>query len=632
MKKIIFIFLFPAFLFSSDWPLYKGNIYFTGNNDEITVKNANLKWLFQADDRVFNPVASDGLLFFVDIRGQVYCLDEETGLIIWKKNMREISSQFASLHKAAGKIKYPLIKGNTLFLSDPVAIYALDKYTGKALWARTGMREDDLKIEGLAGKKTRPAVDGIYSDPVILDDEIYYGTRETFHSRSISNGGSKWNNSSIKSFSAFPTFYDEYIFTQSMDYSKNVFSVICMNSKSGQTVWEKPLQAPVRIFPPVVYKGKVYIPSTTKLYALNLLTGELVFEKDYGRYITSNPSFTDRSILFTIDNRNVAVVDPDNGEIIRELENPEQSSPSFVTVRDQVYVAYNTLDTDKRSFGNVKASDFSDNSIVWQYKTPFPGAVGQPSASNGILFLPAGNYIYAIGALYYPKIVKGGSANNSENNPPDNKGKVITDPKPEADKTREVAINVTDDAGKPVSSIVEIKKYDDKGRLVFESRESADDHIIRVPEGDNVEVLIESGDYIPKKVIVNKDDRRIDESLERIEKGKSFVVENVNFEFGKAHLRKESLNILDNLVNTMKKNPRLRIEVRGYTDDVGDEKFNQKLSEKRADAVTDYMIKNGISPERIKGAGFGEKNPIADNKTVEGRNKNRRTEFFIADK
>ncbi|HOA08020.1 MAG TPA: PQQ-binding-like beta-propeller repeat protein, partial [Spirochaetota bacterium] len=363
MKKIIFIFLFPAFLFSSDWPLYKGNIYFTGNNDEITVKNANLKWLFQADDRVFNPVASDGLLFFVDIRGQVYCLDEETGLIIWKKNMREISSQFASLHKAAGKIKYPLIKGNTLFLSDPVAIYALDKYTGKALWARTGMREDDLKIEGLAGKKTRPAVDGIYSDPVILDDEIYYGTRETFHSRSISNGGSKWNNSSIKSFSAFPTFYDEYIFTQSMDYSKNVFSVICMNSKSGQTVWEKTLQAPVRIFPPVIYKGKVYIPSTTKLYALNLLTGELIFEKDYGRYITSNPSFTDRSILFTIDNRNVAVVDPDNGEIIRELENPEQSSPSFVTVRDQVYVAYNTLDADKRSFGNVKASDFSDNSI-----------------------------------------------------------------------------------------------------------------------------------------------------------------------------------------------------------------------------------------------------------------------------
>ena len=168
--------------------------------------------------------------------------------------------------------------------------------------------------------------------------------------------------------------------------------------------------------------------------------------------------------------------------------------------------------------------------------------------------------------------------------------------------------------------------------MVFESRESADDHVIRVPEGDNVEVLIESGDYIPKKVIVNKDDRRIDESLERIEKGKSFVVENVNFEFGKAHLRKESLNILYNLVNTMKKNPRLRIEVRGYTDDVGDEKFNQRLSEKRADAVTDYMIKNGISPERIKGIGFGEKNPIADNKTAEGRNKNRRTEFFIADK
>jgi outer membrane protein OmpA-like peptidoglycan-associated protein len=57
-----------------------------------------------------------------------------------------------------------------------------------------------------------------------------------------------------------------------------------------------------------------------------------------------------------------------------------------------------------------------------------------------------------------------------------------------------------------------------------------------------------------------------------------------------------------------------------------------KLSERRADAVREYMIKNGISPERLAAMGFGPDKPIGDNKTVEGRRKNRRTEFFILDK
>ena len=57
---------FTSFLYGSDWPIYKGNIYFTGNNDEIVIKNNNLKWLFQADEQVYNPIVSDGRIYFVD--------------------------------------------------------------------------------------------------------------------------------------------------------------------------------------------------------------------------------------------------------------------------------------------------------------------------------------------------------------------------------------------------------------------------------------------------------------------------------------------------------------------------------------------------------------------------------------
>jgi outer membrane protein assembly factor BamB len=79
--------MLPATSESSDWPIYKGNIYFTGNNDEIIIKNNNLKWLFQADERAFNPVVSDGRIFFIDQKGNVYSLDEEYGKMVWKINL-----------------------------------------------------------------------------------------------------------------------------------------------------------------------------------------------------------------------------------------------------------------------------------------------------------------------------------------------------------------------------------------------------------------------------------------------------------------------------------------------------------------------------------------------------------------
>ena len=69
-------------LHAEDWPIYKGNIYFTGNNDEITVKNSNLKWLFQADNVVLNPINSDGRVYFLDLVKNVYCLDEERGRLL----------------------------------------------------------------------------------------------------------------------------------------------------------------------------------------------------------------------------------------------------------------------------------------------------------------------------------------------------------------------------------------------------------------------------------------------------------------------------------------------------------------------------------------------------------------------
>ena len=79
----------------------------------------------------------------------------------------------------------------------------------------------------------------------------------------------------------------------------------------------------------------------------------------------------------------------------------------------------------------------------------------------------------------------------------------------------------------------------------------------------------------------------------------------------------------------MKENSKLRIEVRGHSDNIGEASYNQKLSERRADAVAEFMIKQGISPERIKSRGFGMTKPLVPNNSEANRAKNRRTEFVF---
>jgi len=79
----------------------------------------------------------------------------------------------------------------------------------------------------------------------------------------------------------------------------------------------------------------------------------------------------------------------------------------------------------------------------------------------------------------------------------------------------------------------------------------------------------------------------------------------------------------------MKENPEVKIDVLGHTDNTGTDAENEKLSQKRAEAVAQYFTKKGISADRISSKGFGSTEPIADNKTAAGRAQNRRTEFLF---
>ncbi len=105
-----------------------------------------------------------------------------------------------------------------------------------------------------------------------------------------------------------------------------------------------------------------------------------------------------------------------------------------------------------------------------------------------------------------------------------------------------------------------------------------------------------------------------------------FVLDGVRFESGKAILTDDSHARLDTIVEYMTYKKSARIQISGHTDNVGKKKANKRLSQKRADAVRDYLVSKGIDASRIDTVGYGDERPIAPNDTPEGRQRNRRIE------
>ncbi|MDR0829323.1 MAG: OmpA family protein [Prevotellaceae bacterium] len=139
----------------------------------------------------------------------------------------------------------------------------------------------------------------------------------------------------------------------------------------------------------------------------------------------------------------------------------------------------------------------------------------------------------------------------------------------------------------------------------------------------------------PTKADVNDLSDRVkalENEVKRLKKGESATIafDNVVFETGSAKLTPASTAILDNLINMLKMHSISSLEIAGHTDNVGKEAFNQKLSERRAEAVKAYIVNNsGFDSDAITTNGYGLKKPIADNNTPQGRQKNRRVEVTV---
>ncbi len=169
----------------------------------------------------------------------------------------------------------------------------------------------------------------------------------------------------------------------------------------------------------------------------------------------------------------------------------------------------------------------------------------------------------------------------------------------------------------------------------YQSNTETGEFLIALPANKNYNVTIEE----PGKLFYSENiqlssnegfkQKKLDIKLMDNKAGNKIVLNNIFFDSGQSSIKNESKTELNHLIDLLKKNPTLKVEIAGHTDNVGSEADNQLLSEKRAQAVVQFLIQNGIPAHRVQAKGYGSKQPIADNASETGRQQNRRTELKI---
>jgi len=147
--------------------------------------------------------------------------------------------------------------------------------------------------------------------------------------------------------------------------------------------------------------------------------------------------------------------------------------------------------------------------------------------------------------------------------------------------------------------------------------EAKEEPVAKVPEAvtEKAETVTEKAETVTEKV------EKVEEPL--------LVRARIHFDFGKANIKREYIPLLNEVVSTLKENPKISIRIEGYTDNIGGKTYNEKLALRRAMAVKDYLVKQGIDAQRIEIVGFGKEKYIAENTTSIGRLTNRRAEFIV---
>lgn len=192
------------------------------------------------------------------------------------------------------------------------------------------------------------------------------------------------------------------------------------------------------------------------------------------------------------------------------------------------------------------------------------------------------------------------------------------------------------DTGSPLAATVELYdlRKDERVSLVY-SDSVTGEYLIVLTEGSEYGLYVNKRGYLFKSYSFsytaneNLDPVRQDIQLDPIKIDALTRLNNIFFATDKYDLEEKSKTELQKLIRFLKANPNIKVEISGHTDNVGSQQYNKALSYKRASGVYDFLVKNGVSSDRLSARGEGSSAPVADNADEEGRRRNRRIEFKI---
>lgn len=205
-----------------------------------------------------------------------------------------------------------------------------------------------------------------------------------------------------------------------------------------------------------------------------------------------------------------------------------------------------------------------------------------------------------------------------------------------AQKKKTVNVQIKDketDKNMPVK--IQITNLDKNETIVKKAKQSKDGtYKLKLREGDKYEVNINSQKgyaFYNKEIEAGKGDRsgKMDIELEPLKEEVKLPLKMITFETNSAQIKESSYEELGRVADLIKKNEGIKIEVSAHTDDVGSKQYNQKLSQRRAQSVVDYLTDKGVPPKQMVSKGYGENSPLVPNNSEENRAKNRRVELEI---
>lgn len=207
---------------------------------------------------------------------------------------------------------------------------------------------------------------------------------------------------------------------------------------------------------------------------------------------------------------------------------------------------------------------------------------------------------------------------------------------PRLSRTATVKVSVTDLKGQPRKSDKVLFRAKQQQQDFAGVSNAAGKFTINLPAGDLYTIIVKNLADTTRTGLIHIPALDSDQVFTtpfvvniKYEPARTFTLDDVHFDFGKASLRPESFVELEELLEYLTQKDDIRIEIAGHTDNIGKDADNLKLSQARANAIRDYLLKKGIKPSRVMAKGYGASEPVADNDTEEGRQMNRRTEVRI---